>query len=101
MTELIEITESTHHDKKLMAVFKINGRNKTVHFGAAGYMDYTLYYEKDPDLAETKKRAYIARHSVREDFENPITAGALSYWILWNLPTIEESIESYKEHFGF
>ncbi len=99
--QLIEISPSTKKDKKYMAIFLIAGHRKTVHFGAYGYKDFTIYFKEDPKLAEQKKRAYIARHSVREDFENPITPGALSYWILWNLPTVEESIEDYKHHFGF
>jgi hypothetical protein len=101
MIKLLDIKKSTRNDKKLMAVFEINGSQKTVHFGADGYKDYTLYYKEDPEIAEDKKSNYISRHSAREDFENPITAGALSYWILWNKPTIEESIKDYKKHFNF
>lgn len=96
---LIEITDSTRIDKKLMAIFDVNGYSKITHFGAAGYMDYTLYYKQDPKLAEIKKAAYIARHSVRENFEDPTSAGSLSYWILWNKPTVDESIIDYKNHF--
>jgi len=62
MIELIEIIKSTRESKKLMAIFKINGRTKKIHFGANGYKDYTIYYLDDPELAERKKNAYIARH---------------------------------------
>lgn len=100
--QLLSIRPSTKADKKMMAEFLVNGRQKTTHFGASGYDDYTLYYQKyGKDTAEKHKSSYIARHSAREDFENPTTAGALSYWILWNLPTVEESIQDYKKHFGF
>jgi hypothetical protein len=39
--KLISIKQSTNNDKKLMATFEINGRQRTTHFGAKGMMDYT------------------------------------------------------------
>jgi len=72
-----------------------SSREKTVHFGANGMSDYTIH--KD---AERKKR-YIARHAKNENFNNPITAGALSRWILWNKPSFRESVADYKRKFNF
>lgn len=91
------ILPSTKSDKKLMAVF-INmktEKQKTVHFGSMGYGDFTTTKDKE------KKIRYLARHRVRENWDNPITAGALSRWILWNKPTIKASITDYKKKFGF
>jgi hypothetical protein len=34
--KLISIKPSTNNDKKLMATFEINGRQRTTHFGAKG-----------------------------------------------------------------
>jgi hypothetical protein len=80
--------------KKLKAVFRLdNGRTKTIHFGAKGYSDYTQHH------SEERKENYIRRHEVREDFNNPMTAGALSRWLLWNKPTLLESIYDYKKRF--
>ena len=70
-----------------------------VKFGAQDYNDYTIYYQIDPKLARQKKAAYLKRHRKYEDWEDPRTAGALSRWILWNKPTIEESIENYIKRF--
>ena len=99
--KLISIKPSTNKDKKLMATFeKPNGRQITTHFGASGYMDYTKYYKQNKELAKQKKDAYIARHKVNEDFNDPTTAGALSRWILWSEPTIESAIRKFKKKFA-
>jgi len=86
--------KSTHPDKKMMAVFRMeNGRTKTTHFGAAGMSDFTIH--KD----EERKKRYILRHKANEDFNDPTTAGALSRWVLWNLPSLRASIADYKKRF--
>ena len=89
------IVPSTKADKKLMAVF-INlttEKTKTVHFGNSGFQDFTTTGD------EEKKIRYLARHRPREDWDNPITAGSLSRWVLWNKPTIKASIAYYKKKF--
>lgn len=90
----VEIQKSNRSDKKYMAIFTIGKRNYKVHFGASGYSDYTIHND------EKRMLRYRARH--RNDhidqFDSP---GALSWWILWNKPSLEESIEDYRKHFGF
>ena len=99
--KLIYIKVSTNKNKKLMAKFELeNGRTKTTHFGANGYKDYTIYYKQDPDLAKQKRDSYIARHKVNEDWNDPMSAGALAKHILWSEPTIEESIKKFKKKFN-
>jgi len=95
--KLVSIKPSTNFDKKLMATFS-NGR--TIHFGAKGLKDFTIYSKGDKDVAKQKKDAYIARHKVNENWNDPTTAGALSRWILWNLPTKEASIADFKKRFN-
>jgi hypothetical protein len=95
--KLVSIKPSTNSDKKLMATFS-NGR--TIHFGAKGLKDFTIYSKGDKDVAKQKKDAYIARHKVNENWNDPTTAGALSRWILWNLPTKEASIADFKKRFN-
>jgi len=93
--KLISIKPSTKAGKKLMATFeKDNGRTKTTHFGATGYDDFIK------SKSEVKKSAYIARHKVNENFQDPTTAGALSRWVLWNKPTLNASIQDYKQRFN-
>ena len=80
-------------------------RTKTIKFGAIKkngepYNDYTIYYKEDgKKKADEMKDAYIARHKVNEKFDNPYTAGALSRWILWNKPTVKESLVDYIKRF--
>ena len=89
------IKKSTKPKKKMMAIFtRDNGRKKTLHFGSAGMSDFT----KHKDL-ERKKR-YEARHRKRENWNNPMTAGALSKWILWNKTSLRESIKDFKRRFN-
>ena len=77
-----------------MAVFTLdNGRTRTVHFGSAGARDYTQH--RDP----VRKQRYLSRHAPREDWDNPMTAGALSRWVLWNKETLNDSIVDYMHRF--
>jgi len=95
--KLISIKPSTNKDKKLMATFD-NG--KTTHFGASGYKDFTIYSKQDPKVAKQKKESYLARHRENEDWNDVTSAGALSRWILWHLPTIEASKADFKKRFN-
>jgi hypothetical protein len=91
----VNIKPSTSQGKKMMAIFYDEAKKKvkTTHFGASGYEDYTTH----GDLQ--RKMNYIARHKAREDFNDYMTAGSLSYWILWNKPTLTASIEDYLNRF--
>jgi hypothetical protein len=91
--ETVTISVSDRKDKKYKAYFK--NKNLTVHFGASGYSDYTIH--KD----DKRKDAYIKRHDVNENFNDPYSAGALARWILWNKKTLNASIADYKRKFGF
>ena len=93
--KVISIGESTKADKKLMAIFENNGRKKTVHFGAKNMTDYTLSHDKD------QRERYLTRHAKRENWNDPVTPGALSKWILWgNSTSRAKNIAEYKKHFG-
>tara|TARA_Y100000592_G_C5360116_1_gene263225 strand:+ start:84 stop:374 length:291 start_codon:yes stop_codon:yes gene_type:complete len=91
----VEIKPSTQKNKKLMAIFyDDNGKKiKTIHFGAKGMSDFTIHKDKE------RKERYLDRHRKRENWNAPMTAGALSRWILWNKPTLQGSIRDYKKRF--
>ena len=78
-------------------------QGKKISFGAKNYMDYTLYYKKyGKEIADKKKAAYIARHS--KSGENwgksgIFSKGFYSRWILWHLPTVEQSFNDIKKRF--
>lgn len=91
--QLIDIHASHNPSKKYDAVFKENGRTKTVSFGANSYSDFTKHHDTN------RKQRYLARHEARENWNDPTTPGSLSRYILWNKPTIRESIQEYKKKF--
>ena len=91
----VVIKKSTKPEKKMMAIFTLeNGKNKTVHFGASGMSDYTIH--KDDE----RKKRYLERHRKNENWSAPMTAGALSRWILWNKKSKVASISDYKKKFN-
>jgi hypothetical protein len=101
MRKLLSINKSTKKDKKLQAIFEVDGKQRTIHFGATGYNDYTIYYKTEgKSVADKKKDAYLARHKVNETWNDPMTAGSLSRWVLWNKPSISASISDFKKRFS-
>lgn len=99
MPKLVSIVPSYSTTYKYIATIKHGESEISVRFGAKGYKDYIQYYKEDPELAEKKKSAYIARHSVREDWTDPTKAGTLSRYILWNKPTLRASIADFRKRF--
>lgn len=66
---------------------------KTTKFGSYTANDFTLTNDVQ---ARTR---YRERHRKDLDTKDPRRAGYLSYYILWNLPTIELSLADYKKRF--
>lgn len=93
----VEIKDSTSPLKKLMAIFydKDKKKIKTVHFGQKGALDYTTH---DPKERDERKRLYDIRHS-KENWTDPMTAGTLAKFILWDKPNIDDSKKSYMSKF--
>ena len=89
--KIVVIQPSKNKAKKLDAI--ISG-GKTISFGQKGYEDFTMH--KDP----LRKERYISRHrGMGEDWEDPLTAGFHSRWLLWNKPTLQESIDNMNRRF--
>lgn len=89
--KLLEVKKSTRKNKKYMAVFD-NGTS--THFGLKGSSTYIDHND------DKKKDAYIARHKVNENWDDPKSAGALARYILWNKKTLTDSIAHYKKKFN-
>jgi hypothetical protein len=95
MPHLESIEPSDSPTKKMVAIFRLNnGKTRKVQFGSKGYSNYSLHKNK------SRRQRYIDRHSARENFNDPMTPGALSRWILWNKPTIAGSVRDFKKRFG-
>ena len=93
--KLLSIKKANDGVKKYVATFTHDGKEKQVKFGQLGYSDYTINKDKE------RRDRYLERHKANENWNKPDTAGALSRWILWNKPTLRESIQDYKQRFGF
>ena len=79
---------------KYKAIINTGTTRKTVRFGARGYQDFTT------TQSEQAKRAYIARHKVREDWKNYNTSGFWAKHILWNKPSIQASIKATEQQYN-
>jgi hypothetical protein len=89
------LSKSNRKDKK-WAITTPEG--KTVHFGQEGYLDYTMH--KDP----VRKQAYISRHGAPSSREDWTKSGISSpgFWskhLLWNKPSLDESISDVEKKF--
>lgn len=92
----LKVVKSHLATKKYDAIFTFDdGHTKTVPFGAANFSDYTIHHDKE------RRSRYISRHSRSEHFNEPMTAGSLSKWILWGESTsLRENIRSFKKRFN-
>lgn len=96
MVKKMVVKKSNKAGKKLMAVFEIDGRKKTTHFGSAGMDDYTKTKDKE------QRSRYRQRHKKDLTTKDPTRAGYLSYYILWGDSTsVRENVRKYKSRFGF
>lgn len=89
---LVYLTKSSKPYKKYMVRIK----NKTIHFGASGYSDYTKHKSKN------RMKLYETRHRSKENWNKTgiRTAGFWSKWLLWNKPTLKQSIEDIQQRFN-
>ena len=88
----VVITKSKKPDKKYDA--RIDG-TKTVSFGQKGASDFTKHKNTD------RKERYIDRHKKNEDWNKSgaKAAGFYSKHVLWNKPTLKESIDDINKRF--
>ena len=88
----VVLTKSKKPDKKYDA--RIDG-TKTVSFGQKGASDFTKHKNTD------RKERYIDRHKNNEDWNKSgaKTAGFYSKHVLWNKPTLKESIDDINKRF--
>jgi hypothetical protein len=93
----MRLVRSPNPAKKYRAIFKDGSHTD---FGSRGMNDYTLLCKKDREHADERKRLYHQRHQKDLQTNDPRRAGYLSFYILWNKPTVRESVTDYKARFG-
>ena len=88
----VVITKPKKPDKKYDA--RIDG-TKSVSFGQKMASDFTKHKNTD------RKEAYLARHKKNEDWTKTgaTSAGFYSKHVLWNKPTLKESIDDINKMF--
>lgn len=79
-------------DKPKKKFFIITNEGKRVYFGSTGYEHYT-----NGHLDIQRRNAYILRHSKRENWNDPNTAGWWSLKFLWSYPTYKEAYQQIKK----
>ena len=82
MQEVV-ITKSNRKDKRLKATFE----NKTIHFGYDKGKTFVDHNNKEV------KKAWLARHRVKSDFDNIESAGSLAKNVLWNETSITKAVK--------
>jgi len=87
------IMNSDRRGKLYVAIPMIKDQGKIVHFGSNVHENYTIH--KDPK----RKLSYLKRHG-NEDWTDLDKAGTWSRYLLWNLPTLQESARDMENHFG-
>lgn len=81
--------------KRYRAVFEDKGRMKHTDFGDPHMENYTIHHDK------IRREAYLQRHSARENWNDPTSAGALSRWLLWgNSTSLLANIDQFKKKFN-
>ena len=95
MTTKYILSKSSRASKKYMVKYlnQTTGNVNTIHFGQAGASDYTLH--KD----DRRKENYQYRH-IGDNITDLTKPGCWSWWLLWNLPTLDESIRDMERTFG-
>lgn len=99
MPIFMTIKQSTNKNKKFMAIFSkdIKGKRQVIkitHFGQKGAEDYTIHGDKN------RRKNYRARHKSDLEKGNYMSAGYLSYYLLWGEATsLQSNINTYKKRF--
>ena len=89
------IEKGTGKNKKWKAIFYDDGKKiKTTQFGDSRYEDYTLSKDK------SQRKKYLERHKKDLSKGDYMSAGHLSYYILWGASTSrDKNINKYKKKF--
>ena len=97
MISLVGVHPSNTKNKKLVALFNIDGKLKRVNFGSKN--SKTFIDHKDP----IKRENYIKRHTAlgTEDYNDPLTPASLSMHLLWGKHTdLDMNIKEYKNMYN-
>ena len=97
---ILYLYKSKNKDKKYTMVYP----EGTKRFGAKGFRDFTLindpnskFYLPNKNDREKVKRSYKARHRNDKGLGNYKASSELAMELLWNKPTLNESIKAFEK----
>lgn len=71
---------------------------KHVDFGDINYNDYIIYnLHFGKSVADIRRESYLARHSAREDWTDPYSAGFWSRFLLWEKRSLKSAIKNIEK----
>ena len=91
----VSIKPSNRKYKKYVAVFYDNNKEvvKTTHFGDNRYQAYVDHQD------ELRRTNYLNRHRKNEQWDDFMSAGSLSRYILWEHKKTDTAIKEYMKRF--
>lgn len=92
--QIYSLEKSHRKDKKWMVRKEYPEEGKRIHFGSSSFQSFPEH--KD----EKRKDNYILRHYSNENWDDLTTAGAWSKGLLWNKPTLYDSIKDMEQYFN-
>jgi hypothetical protein len=95
MPKLTKVRRTPGQRKEFVAEFRTDdGRIRRVRFGTASN------WITNRAKTEADRRAYVARHSAREDHSNPTKPGALSRYLLWGESrSLRSNVQAFRRRF--
>jgi hypothetical protein len=92
----VQLLKSKLENKRYTAFFfnKERKKIKTTHFGLK--KGQTFIDHKD----EERKQRYLNRHEKNENWNDYMSSGSLSRWLLWHKPSLAASYSSYLKNFN-
>ena len=99
-SKILNLRRLAGKTRKYQVDVMFDGRFKRIRFGQKPYRDFTLinrktskHYVADPAERELIRKRYLQRHR-NEDWETPNSSAFFSRWLLWELPTVEASLQA-------
>jgi len=88
------LQDGTAKGKRYKATFydEDGKKIKTAQFGSSSHENFTIHRDKQ------RRELYRKRHA-NDKIDEPMTAGALSWFLLWNKSSLEASIRDYAKRF--
>ena len=92
--KLTRVVRNTKGDKEFTAYFLKDGKEKITRFGTSS--NFLLNSSK----TEADRKAYISRHKVNENWNDPTSAGALSRYLLCETRSLTKNIRRFRKRYG-